>query len=76
MNGSCSFYPFMTFLLVALDVGYVGITKSWVFSTWAIVRHMRSIDAGHVETARIYGGRSTDMFGGLVGRNCKVKMVE
>ena len=66
----------MTFLLVALDVGYVGITKSWVFSMWAIVRHMRSINTGHVENASIYGGRSTDMFGGLIRRNCKVRMVK
>lgn len=32
MHGSCPFYFITTILLVALDIGYVGITKSVVFS--------------------------------------------
>ena len=79
MHGSCSFYFMTTILSVALDVGYISITKSVVFSRWAIVRHMRSPSTGPFRSASIYGGmwiggRDTDFFGGLVGLNNEAKI--
>ena len=78
MYGSGPFY-FMKILSMALDVGCIGITKRAAFSRLAIIRHMRSINTRHFKSARIYGehgGRSTNVFGGLIGQNCKILVVE
>ena len=56
MHGSSSYYSTKTISSVALDVGYIGITKSVVFAWWAIVRHMHSTNTGHFTSASIYGG--------------------
>ena len=55
MHDSCSFYFITTMLWVALDVGYISIAKSVVFSRWATVRHMRTILIGNYRSASIYG---------------------
>lgn len=50
-----------------LNVGYIGIAESVVFSRWAILRDMRSTNTGLYRSASIYwwggggfGGRHTD----------------
>lgn len=55
MHDSCSFYFITTMLWVALDIGYISIAKSMVFSRLATVRHMRTILIGNYRSASIYG---------------------
>ena len=60
MHGSCSLYLITTILSVALDVSYIGITKSVVFSRWPIVRHIRPTNTGALWKCKYLRG------GGLV----------
>ena len=55
IHDSCSFCFITTMLWVALDISYISIAKSVVFSRWATVRHMRTILIGNYRSASIYG---------------------
>ena len=56
IHDSCSFCFITTMLWVALEIGYISIAKSVVFSRWATVRHVRTILIGNYRSASIYGG--------------------
>ena len=53
---------------VALEVGYVGITKSAVFSRWAIVSHMHSINTVYLELVAGTNISLVDRSDRIVGR--------
>ena len=79
MLGSCSFDFIMTFLSVALDVGMLALQRAGYSRNGRLsgtcVQQIQGTLKVHVFTGA-FGGRSTDIFGGLVGWNCKVKMAE